>query len=97
MSRTKTVALEEGLEDIREYLQDKGFQVVDWGKDQLVVDALVYKNRSLSEIQIEHVTSAVPVNFAVNNSTGVLLVNAQNKTPEEVYEIIKNRVYDHFL
>jgi hypothetical protein len=93
------IALEEGLEDIREYLQNKGFQVVDWGNQSLIVDAVVYRGRSLAKIQTEQIMSAAdPIyDYKGNNSFGVLLVNAQNKTPQEVYEIIKNRVYEHFI
>lgn len=93
------IALEEGLEDIREYLLNKGFHVVDWGNESLMVDAVVYRGRSLAEIQTEQIMSAAdPIyDYTGNNSFGVLLVNAQNKTPQEVYEIIKNRVYEHFI
>ena len=38
-----------------------------------------------------------PMYFADRDSFGVLLVNAQNKTPHEIYEIIKNRVYEPII
>jgi len=94
----RVVALEEGLEDIREYLQDKGFHVVDWGKGSFQVDAVVYRNSPLSEIKTEAIMSeSDPMYFADRDSFGVLLVNAQNKTPHEIYEIIKNRIYEPII
>jgi len=93
------IALEEGLEDINEYLRNKGFNVVDLGDKNMVVDAVVYKGRILSEIQTEQIMSSADsiYDYTGGNSFGVLLVNAQNKTPQQVYEIIKNRVYEHFI
>ncbi|NLZ51765.1 MAG: YkuS family protein [Thermoanaerobacteraceae bacterium] len=93
------IALEEGLEDIREYLRNKGLHVVDWSNKNIRVDAVVYRGRSLSAIQSEQIMSATDqiYDYTGENSFGVLLVNAQNKTPQEVYEIIKNRVYEHFI
>ncbi|HOC09961.1 MAG: YkuS family protein [Tepidanaerobacteraceae bacterium] len=93
------VALEEGLEEIKEYLRSKGLQTVNLGNENMAVDAVVYKDRSLSEIQAEQILSSADSlqDYAGGNSYGVLLVNARDKTPQEVYEIIKNRVYERFI
>ena len=93
------VALEEGLEDIEKYLREKGIHIVSLEDEQSPVDAIVYKGRSISEIQLDHlnnVSNSID-NYNGENSFGVLLVNAQNKTPQQVYEIIKNRAYEHLI
>lgn len=96
---TGIVALEEGLEDIEKFLRKKGLQTVSLESGNLAVDAVVYKDRRLSEMPLEHLTSSLDSAYDYNGegAFGVLLVNAQNKTPQQVYEIIKNRVYEHLL
>lgn len=95
---SRVVALQEGLEDIGEYLRHKGFKVVPWG-DNRNVDAVVYHSRKFDEIDVPQYPPEMQSlsDDTTAGSYGVLLVNAQNKTPQEVYEIIKNRVYEHFI
>jgi hypothetical protein len=96
---SRVIALEEGLEDIGEFLRNKGFQVIAWGDQNSPIDAVVYIGRRLDEIQATQFPSAMEslYDYTGGDSYGVLLVNAQNRTPQEVYEIIKNRVYEHFI
>jgi diphthamide synthase subunit DPH2 len=96
---SRVIALEEGLEDIGDYLRNKGFQVVAWDDQNSAVDAVVYMGCRLEEIQSSQFLSATEsvYDYTGGGSYGVLLVNAQNRTPQEVYEIIRNRVYEHFI
>ncbi|MDI3480837.1 MAG: hypothetical protein PWQ97_492 [Tepidanaerobacteraceae bacterium] len=97
---TRVIALEEGLEDIGEYLRKKGYTTVLWGNSHVAADAVVYKSRKLDDINTAIFNRAVaPLldETGNENSYGVLLVNAQDMTPEEVYEIIKSRVYERFI
>jgi len=93
------VAVEEGLEEINEYLRNMGFKIVSLENENLAVDAVVYKNMSLSEIQAENLWGSTNSSYDYNGEKdcGVLLVNAHNKTPQQIYEIIKNRVYEHII
>ncbi|MDD4568679.1 MAG: YkuS family protein [Tepidanaerobacteraceae bacterium] len=96
---SRVIALEEGLDDIGEYLREKGLQIVSWGDYNSVVDAIVYFGHKLEDIQAAEYPSTIDSlsSDTGNGAYGVLLVNAQDKTPQEVYEIIKNRVYEHFI
>lgn len=97
---TRIIALEEGLDDVREFLQSRGFHTVSWGEETTPVDAVVYTGRKLGDIfnqDYNSMTSALADDPVGDRAYGVLLVNAQDKTPQEVYEIIKNRVYEHFI
>jgi len=97
---SRVVALEQGLEHIGEYLKSKGYTVVPWGRSPVAVDAVVYTGRKLDDIysnafiQTEDYISG---SIREDAHFGVLLVNAQNKTPEQVYEILKNRVYENII
>ena len=97
---SRVVALEQGLEHIGEYLKSKGYTVVPWEQAPMAVDAVVYTGRKLDDIysnSFSQVRNALSDDIKENNPCGVLLVNAQNKTPEQVYEIIKNRVYENII
>jgi hypothetical protein len=97
---TRVIALENGLEDIGEYLRSRGYITVSWGEPSTVVDAVVYTGRKLEDIYTTTYNRVIdPLSGDTNEEFpyGVLLVNAQDRTPEEVYEIIKNRVYEHFI
>lgn len=96
---SRVVALEDGLEDIKEYLRNKGFRIVAWNDTNSAVDAVVYMGRKLEDIRDTGFLPAADsaYNYTGSESYGVLLVNAQNRTPQEVYEIIKNRAYEHFI
>lgn len=97
---TRVIALEDGLEDVGEYLRERGYMTVSWGEPNVVVDAVVYTGRKLDDIytaSFNMVMDPLSGDTGEEYPYGVLLVNAQDRTPEEVYEIIKSRVYEHFI
>lgn len=82
------IAIERGLTQIQRYLEYKGYTVVDGYSYRGAIDAYVYENMGMS------VTD--DFNSYSQNSTqptGILIVNAKNKSPEEIENILKNRVY----
>jgi hypothetical protein len=96
----KVIALEDGLKDLGDYLCYRGFTIVPLSHNAERIDAVVYMERKLEEIvgipavQMANLTAdeiypASPI--------GVLLVNVKNKTHEQVYRIIKDRLYEHFI
>lgn len=97
---SRVIALEEGLDDIGNYLRGKGFHIVSWQDHNSAVDAVVYTGRKLEDIQATQYSLAAEETLSADIGSqpfGVLLVNAQGKTPDEVYKIIKNRIYEHIL
>jgi hypothetical protein len=99
VSDLKVVAIEDGLEDIGKYLSAMGYKTVAWGQTDSAVDAVVYTGKKLEDIYTSNAfTNAHSLdNKADELSYGILLINAQGKTPEQVYKIIKNRVYEDFI
>ncbi|WP_066353773.1 YkuS family protein [Fervidicola ferrireducens] len=97
---TRVIAVEDGLEDLSEYLTARGFIAMPWSKVNGPVDAVIYRGKKLKEITampFAALTEQTAEELYSRNSFGVLLVNAEGRTREEIYEIIKNRIYDHFI
>ncbi|HZJ77093.1 MAG TPA: YkuS family protein [Oscillospiraceae bacterium] len=80
----KRIAVQHGLEKIREGLQNRGYEVVDY-EDRGHIDAIVYENMDSS---IENVNNSTD-----GNIYGAILVNATNKTIDEIEYIIETRRY----
>lgn len=82
------IAVERGLNDIKKHLEFKGYTVVDGYSYRGAIDAYVYENMGFSVIDDFN-------SYSQNSaqSAGVLIVNAKNKSPEEIADILKNRVY----
>jgi len=97
---TRVIALEEGLDYIGEFLRSKGYRIVDWNEQNAAVDAVVYTGKKLESINAQAyspMTSALTEDLSDDRSFGVLLVNAQGKSAEEIYQIINHRVYEHIF
>ncbi|TYP57422.1 YkuS family protein [Thermosediminibacter litoriperuensis] len=97
---SRVIALEDGLEELGQYLRQRGFITVPWSQVSGPVDAVVYTGRKLKEITMTpYNSSSEELSDELNPGSpfGVLLVNAEDRTPEEIYEIIKNRIYEHFI
>jgi len=80
----KRVAVQEDLVNIIEALKNKGYEIVDFN-DQGRVDAIVYTGN--------HNGIANLNNHVSNENMGAVLVNAHNKSLEEIEYIIEKRRY----
>lgn len=80
----KRIAVQEGLEKIKEALTDKGYEVVGYD-DKGHIDAIVYRN-------IDQGMQSVN-NSDDGNVQGAILINIANKTLEEIEYIIETRRY----
>ncbi|MDN5331438.1 MAG: hypothetical protein PWP45_663 [Tepidanaerobacteraceae bacterium] len=97
---TRLIAVEDGLEEICEYLKKRGFTAVPWSEVDGPVDAVVYRGKKLKQITVEYFSDfehEMAEELYPRNSFGILLVNAEGRTREKIYEIIKNRIYDRFI
>lgn len=81
-----TVAVMKGLLNIAEELRALGYDVVTYGEYQYPIDAMVYMGESLDKIS-----------FSSSNvgggRSGVLMVNATNKSIAEIHNTLKTRLY----
>ncbi len=78
------VAVQKGMDYMKSGLRKLGYDVVDYGDYKYPVDAIVYTSGE------EGFTMSAGVYSPAN---GVFMVNAKDKTPAEVNEILKRRLY----
>ena len=84
------IAIEEGLFDIKNELSSRGYNTIYLNECILPVDAVVYKSIH-PEVNNE-------VYFSNSKHfTGILMVYANNKTIDEIDNILKTRMYDPLL
>ncbi|NLM13227.1 MAG: hypothetical protein GX209_05735 [Epulopiscium sp.] len=90
------VAIARGLEGFKEKLEQRGYQVVYEDEYSYPVDAYIYINHPnwmefSDEIRPE-LTSSIEKR-SQHKHQGVLIINAQNKSIDEIEQILNNRVY----
>ncbi|MBR4874306.1 MAG: YkuS family protein [Clostridia bacterium] len=85
------VAVEKGLDDIKEYLTIRGFLTVDLGSDALF-NAVVYKNTRISDIYVPQRSSLLS-----GGAQGVFMVCAQGKKPDEIEAILRQKAYGNLF
>lgn len=83
------VAVERGLNDIKDGLQQMGYNIVDLGENE-TPDAIVYfrdgQNHSEGMLQNTLFNGESAVN-------GTFLINSYNKSIDEIDQILKKRSY----
>ena len=84
----KRIAVQQGLEEIRKGLKNRGYEVADYD-DRGYIDAIVYKNIDSSMGNVN--------NSADGNIYGAILINATGKTMEEIEYIIETRRYGNLF
>ncbi|AOY75401.1 YkuS family protein [Clostridium formicaceticum] len=80
----KRIAIQDGLEQLKFDLENNGYEVVDF-QDKGHIDAIVYTDdyggfKNLNDM-------------GETNTYGAILINAKNKTVEEIRYIIETRRY----
>lgn len=82
------IAIENGLDTIKDYFKSKGYQVVTPDSEH-VYDAVIYKTLHFSGIPAcARVTAK-----AGGNTGGVFLICARNKTPQEIETMLCQKAY----
>ncbi len=82
------IAIEKGLDTIRDYFSNRGYQVVTPDSTQMY-DAVIYENLHFSGIPAAAKTTAK----AGYNTGGVFLICARNKTPQEIETMLCQKAY----
>ena len=98
-----TVAVQKGMKTMMQQLRQRGYDVVTFGEYNYPIDAIVYAGQGLESSYIKN--NNVP-NLAAemsieghgdrtngDRSYGVLMVNASQKSIDEIDQILKNKVY----
>lgn len=84
------IAVEEGLNNIKSKLSANGYDVVDLENCAMYVDAIVYKSI--------HLDAQIKTNLMnLANPNGILMIYANNKSFDEIDNILKTKVYSPLL
>lgn len=87
------IAIQKSLEPLKEQLERRGHRVFYIGENNLA-DAVLYEEAdTYPYYEANNIPSAFTSAFADDSAYGALLVNAANKSLEEILEILDKRVY----
>ena len=81
-----TVAVAKGLGGISKALKERGYTVVTYGEYPYPIDAMIYIGSGLDRI------SFTPSNLS-GDSPGIFMINATNKSIDEIDFTLKHRLY----
>mgnify|MGYP000147093922 FL=1 len=86
------VAVQQGLDDIKNALRSRGYQVVDLETYRYPIDAIIYTGRSF---QLSHITSNnfQQVSTGIRDNYGILMINAKEKSIDDIERILISRSY----
>ncbi len=84
----KTIAVQEGLEEIKRALVNRGYNVVDF-QETGYIDGIVYIDKGQG---FENLNSIGDV-----NPHGAIMVNARGKSIDEIGDIIESRKYGNLF
>lgn len=91
------IAIQRGLENIKEELERRGNEVFYIGEDR-IADAVLYKEiEEHPYYEVNNIPSASSATLNDNMSYGVLLVNVTNKSIDDIINILKTRVYSPLI
>lgn len=91
------IALQRGLENIKEELENRGNEVFYIGENKLA-DAVLYKEvDTYPYYEVNNLPSAAGASIDGNLAYGTLLVNVTNKSMEEIIRILEKRVYSPLI
>lgn len=85
------VAITHDLEYLKAPLSTQGHKVVYLGSYDYPIDAMIFENFSPNISYISN--NNIPTNADDTFSYGVLMINAKNKSIEEISQILKTRLY----
>lgn len=91
----KKIAIQKELIDLKKQLKLLGYDVVDI-EDEERVDAIVY---TYCGGEIPHINYTMKMDTSLNmdNYRGAILINAYDKTIEDIRNIIENKIYDSLI
>ncbi len=91
------IAIQRGLDNIKEELERRGNEVFYIGENR-VADAVLYKEVDTHPYyEVNNIPSAASASIDGNISYGALLVNVTNKSMEDIIRILDKRVYSPLI
>ena len=90
----KVIALERGLEELKDSLERYGYQTVFADEITGWISAYIYQEENALAQPALHSTLNNSLSSAASlDNSGVLLIQARDKTPEQIIHMIENRIY----
>lgn len=87
------IAIEKGLNYIKRELEKRGYDTFYIG-ERSVADAIIYKNiDSHPYFQVSSAPTTSLLNSNTIDSRGAFLINAENKSFEEILEVLERKTY----
>ena len=91
------IAIQKGLEDIKESLESRGHDVFYIGENR-VADAVLYNEVDTHPYyEVNNIPSTTASTIGGNLAYGALLVNVTNKSMDEIARILDKRVYSPLI
>ncbi len=88
----KIIALERGLDELKQFLDERGYNTVYADEADTAVSVYIYQEQNaLGQISLH--SSLNNTTLTDQGSSGILLIQARDKTPEQVVAMIENRLY----
>ena len=91
------IAIQKGLENIKDELEVRGYDVFYIGENR-IADAILYKEvDTYLYYDVNNIPSAVSASTNGNMYYGALLVNVTNKSMDDIVRILEKRVYSPLI
>jgi len=87
------IGIQKGLDNIKKALERRGYEVVDVENYGYPVDAIIYEGNSF---QVSHISrNNMPVmGLGFRPNYGVLIINSQDKSVDQIEDMLKTRYYN---
>ena len=82
----KRIAVSPGLTNIKDTLKDHGYDVVGVDETGVIISAMIYSTKGSDAHNSPHNFDRYP---DISNNEYVLLINADEKTPKEIIDLIE--------
>ena len=86
------IAVQKGLDILKEGLQQRGYEVVDVENYHYPIDAIVYEGNSFQISYISH-NNMPEMSVGGRSNYGVFMINSLGKSVDEVEDMLKTRYY----
>jgi hypothetical protein len=96
------IAVQKGLDHIKEMLRERGLDIVTLGEYNYPVDAILYTGYGISSAYVSNNNipnfNSADINRVGNSRNyGVLMVNIEGKTIDEIVSSLEKRVYSNLF
>ncbi len=90
----KTIALERGLEDLARFLSARGYNTVIYDEEVQNADVVIYNRNAMDNYLTQLNTSFIlDQGTTSTDNPGALLINAYNKTYNQILSMIERGLY----